>query len=952
MAHGDLVLFSSHGNAVDLCGCYAVPSSCYIMKKAKMKGRTVKLVLPTSAQLKAAGVYSSSDLADVIPTLLPGIDERATFAASAADIIIRTDKRSFVLRVPNEADQFAKQRWWNALHMLEHIKQTRSTDWKGAAKVSQVPAETPASLSIGDPVGLRGPALGRTDATGGWLVEHRGKNMWRVQLPTAGDVIDTVPGSLAPLPNWPFLGVSVMCLRQFMNAHCTQLEGASTEEVCDRVIKPLTKAAHASLAACLLRVGAVDKAGCPLVAKATAFISHARKYRFADLVEAVALFVDQQDDPSSVYVWIDVFSQNQHWLGDVGSDRRIVNWDVVFQLTIASIGLTCLVLAPWRAPVPLERAWILWELLCTVQSEAHLHIQVPPAEAASFEEALLYDFDSITGSISSIDSRQAKCWTQVDEQMIHESIRRSVGHSVLNKRVSDELRAWLASVGRTALDRLPADKRGTSMLINQVAQLLEAQGRLDEAAPLYRESLAARLGLYGKQHPETLSAMSNLAVLLKAQSKLNEAEPLFQEVLKMRRTELGARHPSTLSAMNNLAGLLKAQNKLTLAAALYRKTLAARQTVLGMQHSSTITSMNNLAVLLKTQGKLAEAEPLYRMVLALRIKTAGDRHQDTLGATSNLAGLLAAQGKIAEAKSMYREALSLYRETLGDHPFTLATMNNLAGLLQTQGLLDEAAPLYEEALQAQRKILGARHPETLATQSNLALLLKTQGKLEDAEPLYREALASFRATLGARHPTTLTLTGNLGGLLYSMRKLEEATALFQEVMIAHRHSLGSRHPQTLSSVRNLAGALYVSHRFDESEQLYCELLSVQRSELGSEHSDTLTTISTLAEVLQEQNRSREAGVLLMEVMSSRRSTLGNLHPDTLSSIYDYALHCKNCGKLKKAAALFREELAGCDALHGASHKETIGSARNLVKLLRQIGEANQADTLEAAYRLC
>ena len=70
-----------------------------------------------------------------------------------------------------------------------------------------------------------------------------------------------------------------------------------------------------------------------------------------------------------VYVWLDIFCQYQHWLGDVGSERRWVNWDVVFQLTIAAIGRTCFVLSPWKDPVPLRRAWMLWEALSTLDSK-------------------------------------------------------------------------------------------------------------------------------------------------------------------------------------------------------------------------------------------------------------------------------------------------------------------------------------------------------------------------------------------------------------------------------------------------------------------------------------------------------------------------------------------------------------------------------------------------------
>ena len=46
-----------------------------------------------------------------------------------------------------------------------------------------------------------------------------------------------------------------------------------------------------------------------------------------------------------------------------------------------------------------------------------------------------------------------------------------------------------------------------------------AQGKLDEAAPLYKESLAFRKKVFGDEHPKVAIALNNLAVLLKAQAR-------------------------------------------------------------------------------------------------------------------------------------------------------------------------------------------------------------------------------------------------------------------------------------------------------------------------------------------------------------------------------------------------------------------------------------------------
>ena len=113
-------------------------------------------------------------------------------------------------------------------------------------------------------------------------------------------------------------------------------------------------------------------------------------------------------------------------------------WSTAFADGIKFIGHTCLVLSPWRDPLPLTRAWCLWEILKTVESSgATLTIQLPPSEAASFEEALVRDFDSIATSLSKIDVRRAEAFKEEDRRMIHTAVEAGVGFTALNQVVHE-----------------------------------------------------------------------------------------------------------------------------------------------------------------------------------------------------------------------------------------------------------------------------------------------------------------------------------------------------------------------------------------------------------------------------------------------------------------------------------------------------------------------------------
>eukprot|EP00931_Biecheleriopsis_adriatica_P051830 TRINITY_DN30091_c0_g1_i3.p2 TRINITY_DN30091_c0_g1~~TRINITY_DN30091_c0_g1_i3.p2 ORF type:complete len:112 (+),score=26.16 TRINITY_DN30091_c0_g1_i3:59-394(+) len=82
-------------------------------------------------------------------------------------------------------------------------------------------------------------------------------------------------------------------------------------------------------------------------------------------------------------------------------------------------------------------------------------------------------------------------------------------------------------------------------------------GKLDEAAPLWEESLKGRRQQLGDLHSDTLASINDLGVLFHSMGKLDEAAPLWEECfegppLKGRRQQLGDLHPDTLESINDL----------------------------------------------------------------------------------------------------------------------------------------------------------------------------------------------------------------------------------------------------------------------------------------------------------------------------------------------------------------------------------------------------------------
>ncbi len=67
--------------------------------------------------------------------------------------------------------------------------------------------------------------------------------------------------------------------------------------------------------------------------------------------------------------------------------------------------------------------------------------------------------------------------------------------------------------------------------LNQLADLLFSQGRIDEVEPLDRKTLEIRRRVLGEDHPDTQRSLNGLAATLHNRGRYDEAAPLFQEGL-------------------------------------------------------------------------------------------------------------------------------------------------------------------------------------------------------------------------------------------------------------------------------------------------------------------------------------------------------------------------------------------------------------------------------------
>jgi hypothetical protein len=209
------------------------------------------------------------------------------------------------------------------------------------------------------------------------------------------------------------------------------MENAVTSDICEKFIKPMTAPYQSSFCEYLLctepsRVG-VGKV----------FISHAWKQKFLEVVEALQrYFVDCPD----IMIWFDLFSNNQH----KAPGRNFHWWSNTFKIAISEFGQTVMVFAPWNDPIPLTRAWCIWELYCTIETNCRFGI----ATSSIGEEQFIKNIENgtenaVNSMLATIDCVNSNCFIPHDKNQIHEAIQRTVGFSTLNARIFEVMRQWI-----------------------------------------------------------------------------------------------------------------------------------------------------------------------------------------------------------------------------------------------------------------------------------------------------------------------------------------------------------------------------------------------------------------------------------------------------------------------------------------------------------------------------
>ncbi len=591
---------------------------------------------------------------------------------------------------------------------------------------------------------------------------------------------------------FPKHGIRLSFYDEFINSFGGRdaFEGMTTNDVCEKMIKPTT--ANQQLSFCDM----LKQVSHPAVGQATVFISHAWKYQFLDVCDAL---LEHFRDKLDTIVWFDLFAVNQHRSPGLPFEW----WTTTFQSAIREFGHTVMVLAPWNDPIPLTRAWCLWELYSAVITNCKFEIAFSVEERDTFFEDIGRDpIGNVKKMMATVNVERSECYKPEDRLQIFSVIKESVGFNHLNSVVFDRLRKWVMDTLEQRLKEEDIDDRDTIILSNSLGSLYMNQGQVREALPHLEKVCSMMERLCGIDDVNTNNARLGLAAAHQSLGDLAKASEIYNQCLQTLRKTVGDEHPSTIATIQCLASLHEAR------------------------------------------GDYRSALPILEDTVQLQIKLLGSKeHPTVLQILSKVANAHIVLNNFSQAISILLENLDICKRVLGvNHPDTLMTQSTLAKAYCHEGKeFDRALSLYQDCWEKCNMILGPLHQQTLQVLDALSYLYQRMNQVDKAISTLEQVVELRIQQAGEDHPSTLTSIHNLGKKYHSHHEYDKAMVTLQRCLTARQRVIGPNHRWTLQTLYDIGLVHEAKREFEQAKAIYTECLKFQLETLGESHEETMRT---------------------------------------------------------------------------------------------------------------
>ncbi|EGD80200.1 mbre TPR repeat protein [Salpingoeca rosetta] len=666
--------------------------------------------------------------------------------------------------------------------------------------------------------------------------------------------------------------------RQFPDTH----NEMTTADACKQLVVPRTHGASCAYVD-LLRKQSPESVG-----KATVFVSHAWRYKIADVLNVLLEFAEEQatkDDSKPVFFWFDLFMNNQN--ANVTANLPQEWWSTTFKESIANIGRVLLVLMPWQDPVPLTRAWCLWEIFCGISNEGtEVDIRLPNSEQQALEGAICENYKAVTDTLVRVQAERAEAFNPHDKDMIFNAIESwAGGFGAVNQAVKDQLRAWCLDNAEAAVEGMQArgedDTEVFAALCSQVGLVLREFGEHNKAREYFEKAKAIYVETLGEKHPSTADAYINLGLTYDDKGDFDQAIDLYQKAKQIQAETLGNNHPGTAAVCSSLGNAYYAKGKYDKAIAYYQEDLAITSEALGEKHPSAAQTYSNIGNVYYAQGEYDSAIKQYEKAMEINLEALGEKHPGTANTHNNIGNVYFGKGEYDRAIEHFEKARKVYVETLGEkHPTTAIAYKGIGNALSSKGEHDTAIEYYAAAKAIRLETLGPTHPDTAESFSDFGNAHSEIGEYGVAIDHLEAAKEIHLQTLGEEHPTTAYTFNNLAAAYDDMGEYSKAMKYYERARAIKAAVLGEKHSSMASTCTGLGNLYSKMGKHAEAIQCFEKAKEIQVATLGEVHPTTALTLESIGAEFAEQGRMDRARVFFEQALDAFTATLGPDHPHT------------------------------------------------------------------------
>ncbi|KAJ3347145.1 Delta(24)-sterol C-methyltransferase [Entophlyctis luteolus] len=400
------------------------------------------------------------------------------------------------------------------------------------------------------------------------------------------------------------------------------LQGKSTTDVCSGFVIPWTKATQLSVTEQL--AASQNPSESSAVGEAQWFISHAWKYMFLDVVDAINQFFateklyERMESGEDPIIWFDLFTNSQHGT----ANRPFEWWTTTFTQAVGKMKNVVMVTLPWDNPVTLTRAWCGFEVYATKSTGAQFHVAMTREEMSKFA-AHAADFSKDGGgaarTLFKVDIAKSEATNPKDLENILRVVNEQLGTrgkggtAKLDRLVKSAITDWMVRA-LNVLIRTSTDKNQLAGFYEFQGHLLSSDGKNVEAITALQKGLPLIQNRYGFFSPGALGCMNKLGATYCMEDRLREADAMFMHWLGNCESTYGPGSKQALQLTMHWGNALMISHEYQRCESLLMKASSTAQECYGAYDSVTIQANLSLALLFVCLERLDEAIAMFTQV--------------------------------------------------------------------------------------------------------------------------------------------------------------------------------------------------------------------------------------------------------------------------------------------------------------------------------------------------